>query len=70
MGGWLLVLQVSFREIIGQYKKQPQATQAIFRSVNLEQSNPALLPKGQGDIIAFYNQVFVPCEPRSLLLCL
>ena len=61
---------MSFREIIAQYKKQPQATQAVFRSVNLEQSNPGLIPKGQGDIIAFYNQVFVPCKTRVRKLSL
>ncbi len=35
-------LQVSFREIIAQYRKQPQSQQPIFRSVVIEQSNPGL----------------------------
>ena len=60
-------LQVSFREIINQYKRQPQSAQTVFRSVNLEQSNPGLLPRGQGDIIAFYNTCFVPCMKPCLL---
>ncbi len=34
--------QVSFREIIAQYRKQPQAQQSIFRSVIIEQTNPGL----------------------------
>lgn len=34
--------QISFREIIAHYRKQPQAQQAIFRSVIIEQSSPGL----------------------------
>jgi hypothetical protein len=33
---------VTFREIISHYRKQPQAQQSIFRSVVIEQSNPGL----------------------------
>lgn len=63
----MLHMQVSFKEIIAQYKRQPQATQAVFRSVNLEQVNPGLIPRGQADIIAFYNQCFVPVMKPFLL---
>nr|BAN18534.1 retinoblastoma-like protein [Yamagishiella unicocca]BAN18535.1 retinoblastoma-like protein [Yamagishiella unicocca] len=59
--------QVSFREIIAQYRKQPQAQQAIFRSVIIEQSNPGLQISSRADIIAFYNQVFVPSMKAFLL---
>nr|BAN18540.1 retinoblastoma-like protein [Pleodorina starrii]BAN18541.1 retinoblastoma-like protein [Pleodorina starrii] len=61
--------QVSFREIITHYRKQPQAQaqQAIFRSVIIEQSNPGLQIVSRADIIAFYNQVFVPAMKSFLL---
>mmetsp|Transcript_9001 Transcript_9001/g.19330 ORF Transcript_9001/g.19330 Transcript_9001/m.19330 type:complete len:1231 (-) Transcript_9001:1802-5494(-) len=59
--------QVSFREIINQYRKQGQVSQTVFRAVNLEQSNPGLVPKSKGDIIAFYNQCFVPAMKQFLL---
>ncbi|KAG2492649.1 hypothetical protein HYH03_009065 [Edaphochlamys debaryana] len=59
--------QVSFREIIAQYRKQPQAQQAVFRSVVIEQSNPGLQITSRADIIAFYNQVFVPSMKLFLL---
>nr|BAN18542.1 retinoblastoma-like protein [Volvox africanus] len=59
--------QVSFREIIAHYRKQPQAQQCIFRSVIIEQSNPDLQVAARADIIAFYNQVFVPSMKSFLL---
>nr|ABM47317.1 retinoblastoma-related protein [Volvox carteri f. nagariensis]ACA58120.1 retinoblastoma-related protein 1 [Volvox carteri f. nagariensis]ADI46854.1 MAT3f [Volvox carteri f. nagariensis] len=59
--------QVSFREIIAHYRKQPQAQPSIFRSVVVEQSNPSLQVGRRADIIAFYNQVFVPCMKSFLL---
>nr|BCL66182.1 retinoblastoma-like protein [Volvox reticuliferus] len=59
--------QVSFREIIAHYRKQPQAQPSIFRSVIIEQSNPALQVFRRADIIAFYNQVFVPAMKSYLL---
>ncbi|GFR43170.1 hypothetical protein Agub_g4220 [Astrephomene gubernaculifera] len=59
--------QVSFREIIAHYRKQPQAQQAVFRSVVIEQSNPGLQIGSRADIIAFYNQVFVPAMKSFLL---
>nr|ADI46925.1 MAT3m [Volvox carteri f. nagariensis] len=61
------LVQVSFREIIGHYRKQPQAQQCIFRSVIIEQSNPGLQVSTRADIIAFYNQVFVPSMKSFLL---
>ncbi|PNH01487.1 Retinoblastoma-related protein, partial [Tetrabaena socialis] len=59
--------QVSFREIIAQYRKQPQSQQSIFRSVVIEQSMPGLQITTRADIIAFYNQVFVPSMKSFLL---
>nr|BAN18536.1 retinoblastoma-like protein [Eudorina sp. 2006-703-Eu-15]BAN18537.1 retinoblastoma-like protein [Eudorina sp. 2006-703-Eu-15] len=59
--------QVSFREIIAHYRKQPQAHQSIFRSVIIEQTNPGLQVVTRADIIAFYNQTFVPSMKSFLL---
>ncbi|KAG2429306.1 hypothetical protein HXX76_011074 [Chlamydomonas incerta] len=59
--------QVSFREIIAQYRKQPQAQQSVFRSVVIEQSMPTLQIQSRADIIAFYNAVFVPAMKSFLL---
>lgn len=58
---------MSFREIINQYRKQPQCKQETFRTVVLEQSDPGLEVAATGDIISFYNQVFVPCMKSHLL---
>ncbi|KAG1659063.1 hypothetical protein FOA52_012064 [Chlamydomonas sp. UWO 241] len=61
-------LAKSFTEITAQYKRQPQAAQQVYRVVTLEQSNPGLVPKGKpGDIIAFYNECFVPAMKPFLL---
>nr|BAN18530.1 retinoblastoma-like protein [Gonium pectorale]BAN18531.1 retinoblastoma-like protein [Gonium pectorale]BAU61598.1 retinoblastoma-like protein [Gonium pectorale] len=61
------LVQVSFREIIAQYRKQPHAQQATFRSVVIEQSNPGLQITSRADIISFYNQIFVPAMKAYLL---
>ena len=58
---------MSFREIIAHYRKQPQAQQPVFRSVIIEQSNPGLQATQRADIIAFYNQAFVPSMKAFLL---
>lgn len=59
--------QVSFREIIASYRKQPQSQQPVFRSVIIEQTNPGLQVTQRADIIAFYNQAFVPSMKAFLL---
>ncbi|PNW81668.1 hypothetical protein CHLRE_06g255450v5 [Chlamydomonas reinhardtii] len=59
--------QVSFREIIAQYRKQPQAQQSIFRSVVIDQVLPTLQIQSRADIIGFYNAVFVPAMRNFLL---
>lgn len=52
--------QISFKEIIQHYKKQPQAKTDIFRTVIIAQSEPELAVSQTGDIIEFYNSVFIP----------
>ena len=52
--------QISFKEIIQHYKKQPQAKTDIFRTVIIAQSEPELAVSQTGDIIEFYNTVFIP----------
>ncbi len=59
--------QTTFKEIIAHYRKQPQATQEVFRSVIITQTNPGLVVLSRGDIIAFYNQAFVPPMKQYLL---
>lgn len=40
----------------------------VYRVVTLEQSNPGLVPSGKpGDIIAFYNECFIPSMKPFLL---
>ena len=51
---------ISFKEIIQHYKKQPQAKTDIFRTVVITQSDPELLVSKTGDIIEFYNAIFIP----------
>ena len=60
---------VPFREIIYQYEKQPQCREEVFWTVILTQTDPELEVKQQGDIIEFYNKVFVP-EIKAFLLSL
>ena len=52
--------QISFKEIIQHYKKQPQAKTDIFRTVIIAQSEPDMAVSHTGDIIEFYNSVFIP----------
>jgi retinoblastoma-like protein 1 len=59
--------QVTFRDIIACYHKQPQCREETFWTVSLEQSDPELEVTRRGDVIQFYNQVFVP-EVKTRLL--
>jgi len=53
---------VTFRHIIEQYKRQPNASQKIFREVRMHcESEEAQ------DIIAFYNHIFIPAMKEHLL---
>ncbi|KAL3130799.1 hypothetical protein ABBQ38_000136 [Trebouxia sp. C0009 RCD-2024] len=59
--------QISFKQIINHYRRQPQAKSDIFRTVVLKQSEPELQVLQTGDVIAFYNSVFVPAVKTDLL---
>jgi len=50
---------LQFKDIIYQYSKQPQSNEDIFWTVVIEQTDPDLEVTRWGDIISFYNQVFV-----------
>lgn len=50
---------LQFKDIIYQYSKQPHAREEIFWTTILEQTDPELDVVSRGDIISFYNQVFV-----------
>lgn len=58
---------VTFRDIISCYRRHPQCSPDVFRSVVLEQSSPALAVSRRGDIIEFYNVSFVP-QIKAFLL--
>ena len=60
---------VAFRDIIYQYSKQPQSNEEVFWTVVLEQSDPELEIMRRGDVISFYNTVFVS-RVKSFLLTL
>ncbi|CEG00420.1 Retinoblastoma-associated protein, A-box [Ostreococcus tauri] len=60
---------VQFKDIIYQYSKQPQCTEEIFWTVVIEQTDPELEVSTRGDIISFYNKVFVS-RVRTFLLAL
>ena len=64
-------LQVQFREIVNHYTKQPQCTQEVYRAIVLTQHVPEtgdgeweVLERG--DVIAFYNKVFIPLMKEEL----
>lgn len=59
--------QITFKEIIQHYKKQPQAKTEIFRTVVITQSDPDLMVSQTGDIIEFYNAVFIPTVKSFVL---
>jgi len=54
-------LGITFRAIIEQYKGQAQASSKIFREVVLSSTSD------KGDIITFYNSVFIPIMETYLL---
>jgi retinoblastoma-like protein 1 len=62
---------VAFRDIIYHYRKQPQCKPYVFRNVLLDAAvNKNVGKVGQartGDIIKFYNEVFVPSTKSFLL---
>ena len=68
-GSLLEERQVTFRDIIACYHKQPQCREETFWTVSLEQTDPELEVRRRGDVIQFYNQVFVP-EVKTRLLAL
>ncbi|GMI86207.1 RETINOBLASTOMA-RELATED, RETINOBLASTOMA 1, RETINOBLASTOMA-RELATED PROTEIN 1 [Hibiscus trionum] len=56
-------LSLTFKEIICNYRKQPQCKPQVFQSVFVDRSSAR--PKGRSgqdniDIIAFYNEIFIP----------
>ncbi|KAI8472814.1 MAG: hypothetical protein J3K34DRAFT_502383 [Monoraphidium minutum] len=58
---------ITFKEIISHYRRQPHARQEVFRTVALRRAEPSLAALESGDIIAFYNRVFVPSLKSHLL---
>jgi retinoblastoma-like protein 1 len=58
---------LQFKDIIHQYSKQPQSNEDIFWTVVLEQTDPELEVTRWGDIISFYNKVFVGRVKEFLL---
>ncbi|KAF5192402.1 Retinoblastoma-related protein [Thalictrum thalictroides] len=63
-------LNLTFKEIVYNYRKQPQCKPQVFRSVYVDRSSSRHNGKtGQEhvDIITFYNEVFVPCVKPLLV---
>jgi len=58
---------VTFREIVHHYSKQSQCKQEVYRAVVIQQSYPELQVEETGDIILFYNTVFVPVVQNELI---
>ena len=58
---------VPFRDVIYHYQKQPQCREEVFWTVVVSQTDPGLEVKQHGDIIQFYNDVFIP-EIKTFLL--
>lgn len=54
--------ELTFKEIILNYRKQPQCKPQVFRSVFVDWSSSRRNRQGQDhvDIITFYNEVFIP----------
>ncbi|GAB4860659.1 Retinoblastoma- protein 1 [Ancistrocladus abbreviatus] len=66
-------LNLTFKEIIYNYRKQPQCKPQVFRSVFVDWSsarhNPVNQRAGQDhvDIITFYNEIFIPAAKALLV---
>lgn len=63
-------VNVTFRDIIYHYRKQPQCKPYVFRNVLLDGSvvwRSGKAGQETGDIIRFYNEVFVPSTKSFLL---
>lgn len=63
-------LSLTFREIIFNYRKQPQCKPQVFRSVFVDWSSerrPGKTGQEHLDIITFYNEVFVPAVKQLLV---
>ncbi|KAG0563583.1 hypothetical protein KC19_8G043100 [Ceratodon purpureus] len=58
---------VTFRDIVYHYRKQPQCKPNVFRNVLLDVTKPGKAGQETGDIIKFYNEVFVPSTKSFLL---
>mmetsp|Transcript_12902 Transcript_12902/g.24403 ORF Transcript_12902/g.24403 Transcript_12902/m.24403 type:complete len:948 (-) Transcript_12902:342-3185(-) len=58
---------VTFRDIVHHYSKQTQCKQEVYRAVVLKQSYPELHVEECGDIIGFYNKVFIPLVQNELI---
>lgn len=54
--------QVTFRQIIEQYKRQPGASPRTFREVRMKTAD-----EDPQDIIQFYNLIFIPTMKEHLL---
>ncbi|KAL5570586.1 hypothetical protein UlMin_027161 [Ulmus minor] len=63
-------LSLTFREIINNYRKQPHCKHQVFRSVFIHRSSAhrnGRLVQDHVDIIAFYNEVFIPAVKPLLV---
>lgn len=58
---------ISFRELAAQYRKMPRTKIDTYRNVVVEQSEVDMNVERSGDIIVFYNSVFIP-HTKSLVL--
>ena len=63
----------TFRDVVAAYRRAPHARPDVFRAVPLDPlptvgaSTPHPTPRRTGDIIQFYNTVFVPAAREQLL---
>jgi len=55
-------LSITFKSIIEKYSAQPQSASRIYRSVLINQAD-----KSYGDIITFYNNIFIPIMQPYIL---
>ncbi|KAJ1275719.1 hypothetical protein BS78_05G157600 [Paspalum vaginatum] len=61
-------LELSFREILNNYKREPQCKPEVFLSIYLGNRNRnGVLGSRHVDIITFYNEVFVPAAKPFLV---
>eukprot|EP00803_Ostreobium_quekettii_P004102 evm.model.scf_1687.2 EVM.evm.TU.scf_1687.2 scf_1687:18314-19597(+) len=60
-------VNVPFRQLISHYVKKAKGSASVYTTVVLKQTEPGLWVQEFGDIVRFYNKVFIPAMGSYLM---